>query len=198
MCRRAFYLTFFCCHALLLLAVATRDLFWLIGRGATVLPPATQRFGEAAESLLEGIVDPRVEKLKPIAAVIPGYLHLAGIESGYSYFAPNVGDTYKLVFEFRYPDGHAEYDSFAPENRESALRLDGLLDQIAKTQSDPIRQLVVKMLVQSAWQRYPGVVHVKAVLGRVQLPNPAEYKRGERASAEFLYAFDFSLSDEGR
>ena len=122
--RRAFYLTFFCCHALLLLAVATRDLFWLIGRGATVLPPATQRFGEAAESLLEGIVDPRVEKLKPIAAVIPGYLHLAGIESGYSYFAPNVGDTYKLVFEFRYPDGHAEYDSFAPENRESALRLD--------------------------------------------------------------------------
>ncbi len=38
------------------------------------------------------------------------YLHCAGIEAGYGFFAPNVPANYKLVFELRYPDGRTEYN----------------------------------------------------------------------------------------
>jgi hypothetical protein len=38
------------------------------------------------------------------------YLHSAGIEAGYGFFAPNVPPNYKLVFELHYPDGRIDYE----------------------------------------------------------------------------------------
>ena len=38
------------------------------------------------------------------------YLHAAGIEVGYGYFAPNVPYSYKLVFQLTYPNGTTEYE----------------------------------------------------------------------------------------
>ena len=36
--------------------------------------------------------------------------NIAGIETGYGYFAPNVPGGYRLVFELHYPDGRVEYE----------------------------------------------------------------------------------------
>ena len=99
------------------------------------------------------------------AQILRGYLNAAGIEAGYSYFAPNVAPSYRLVFELEHEDGTVDYDSFAPAGREANLRLAGLLDQLVKTPSAAMREEVTKLLAQSAWQRHPDLVHIKAVLG---------------------------------
>ena len=46
----------------------------------------------------------------PMRETIAFYLHAAGIEAGYGYFAPNVPYSYKLVFELTYPNGTTEYE----------------------------------------------------------------------------------------
>ena len=46
----------------------------------------------------------------PAREALATYLHIAGIESGYGYFAPNVPGSYKLVFELHYPDGRVQYE----------------------------------------------------------------------------------------
>jgi hypothetical protein len=181
-------------HAFLVLVVASRDTLWLVGRGATILPASTKPFGQACESLLGLITEGPVGKVGS-TNFVRSYLHLTGIESGYSYFAPNVGDSYKLVFELQHPDGRMDYDSFTPETREGNLRLDGLLDQVVKTRSDALRELVMRLLTESAWQRYPEVVHVRAVLAALKFPEPNEYRNGRRPSYDFLFAYDFSPAE---
>ena len=126
------------------------------------------------------------------------YLHLAGIEVGYGYFAPNVPGTYKLVFELHYPDGRVEYEVPRVNSAAAASRFTGLLDQIGRTKYDALREILVKMLAQSVWGEHPHVKTIRAVLGSMRLPTITEFERGKRESYEFLYAYDFSLRDAPR
>ena len=53
---------------------------------------------------------PAAAASNPVRQALATYLHIAGIETGYGYFAPNVPGSYKLVFELHYPDGRVEYE----------------------------------------------------------------------------------------
>ena len=46
----------------------------------------------------------------PVRQTVSAYLNLAGIEAGYSYFAPNIPENYKIVFELHYRDGRTEIE----------------------------------------------------------------------------------------
>lgn len=132
----------------------------------------------------------------PIREAVSTYVHLAGIETGYGYFAPNVPGTYALVFELHYPDGRTEYESPSVRSATAALRVAGLLDAIGRTPHDALREILVKTLAQSVWRKHPDVESVRAILGSVILPGVREFQAGKRESYEFLYAYDFSLGEE--
>jgi hypothetical protein len=118
------------------------------------------------------------------------------IETGYGYFAPNVPGGYRLVFELHYPDGRVEYELPGVNSAAAGLRIASLLDEIGRTRYDPLREYMVKALAASVWREYPGVKTVRAVFGSLNLPSPAEFERGKRESYDFLYAYDFSRTEE--
>jgi hypothetical protein len=192
---RAAYFAFLLLHAFFILAVASRDVFHLIAEGYTALPPAASPWSKKGEALLNACLGSNLHGKQPIGQILRGYLHGAGIDAGYSYFAPNVTGGYSLIFEISWPDGRVEYSSLTPEDRESDLRQAGLLDQVVKSPSPAIRETVVRLLAQAVWQRYPGADHVKAVIGAVHLPSPSQFKAGKRHETEFLYTYDFAFSD---
>ena len=194
--RRIALLCFLGLHGGLVLSVASRDLFRLIARGYTDTPSALQEFSGAGDRLIHAALGGDLRSGHPAAQLVRGYLHGAGIEAGYSYFAPNVGGGYRLAFEFQFADGRVEYDAFAPESREAELRLDGLLDQIVKSPSPAMREVLVKFLALTAARRHPEARRVKAVIAAQHLPDATEFKTGKRQSYEFVHAYEFDLPDD--
>ncbi|MEP6686062.1 MAG: hypothetical protein ABJB22_04725 [Verrucomicrobiota bacterium] len=135
-----------------------------------------------------------MEPSNPVRQAVIVYTHLGGIESGYGFFAPNVPDNYKLVFELHYPEGRIEYELPRVASSGAGLRLVTLLDNIGDTHSDELREVMVKMLAYSVWRHHPDANMVRAVFGFALLPTAAEFRQGTRESYEFLYAYDFRFS----
>ena len=132
----------------------------------------------------------------PVREAVNTYVNVAGIETGYGYFAPNVPSGYKLVFELHYPDGRVEYELPSVSSAAAGLRIAGLLENIGRTPYDAMREILVKTLAQSVWHEHPDVESVRAILGLVTLPSVREFEHGNRESYEFLYAYDFSLTNQ--
>jgi len=132
----------------------------------------------------------------PVRQALATYLHIAGIETGYGYFAPNVPGSYKLVFELHYPDGRVEYELPPVSSAAAGLRIAGLLDKIGRTHYEALRERLVKMVAKSIWQEHPEVKAIRAVFGSINLPSISEFEHGRRESYEFLYAYDFSRREE--
>jgi len=164
------YLAWIGLHFLLIITISCRDIVWLVAHKVTILPSSFRR------ALLT-------------------YLHIAGIDRGYGYFAPNVPAGYKLVFELHYPDGRVEYELPGVNSAAAGLRVATLLDEIGRTRSDPLREYIIKTLAASVGREHPGVKTVRAVFGSLNLPSPAEFERGKRESYDFLYAYDFSRAE---
>jgi hypothetical protein len=141
-------------------------------------------------------ISPRKRRrLFPLREVLNTYVQLAGIETGYGYFAPNVPGGYALVFELHYPDGRLEYELPSVRSAAAGLRIAGLLDNIGRTPYDALREILVKTLAKSIWRDHPDVESVRAIIGSITLPSAREFTEGKRQSYEFLYAYDFSLEN---
>jgi hypothetical protein len=130
----------------------------------------------------------------PMRQILWAYLNTAGIDAGYSYFAPNVPDNYKMVFELHYPDGRTEFELPEVSGRATGLRLSTLLDVMAETEYEPLRAMMTKMFAYSVWQEHPEAVRIRAILGYVDVPAPAEFRRGQNESYHFLFSYDFDFS----
>jgi len=193
--RKYIYVAWFSLHFLLIIAFSCRDTLVLIAQGPTILPPSFKRFSQKADTAVSAVLGQRLAASNPVRQAIATYLHIAGIESGYGYFAPNVPGSYKLVLELHYPDGHMEYELPQVSSAAAGLRLAGLLDTIGRTHYDALREHLVKMVAQSIWREHPEVKTIRAVFGSISLPGVSEFEHGKRESYEFLYAYDFSLRD---
>lgn len=121
------------------------------------------------------------------------YLHSAGIEAGYGFFAPNVPDNYQLLFEIHYPDGRTEYDVPIVRSDAAGMRLAGLLDQAAETDLEPLRKVIVKILAFSSWQNHPEATSIRALLALAVLPTPQQFEDKKKESHEILDAYEFSF-----
>ena len=124
------------------------------------------------------------------------YLHSAGIEGGYGFFAPGIPNSSKLVFELHYADGHVEYELPHVSSGAAGLRLISLLDYIGQTEYEPLRQLMLKMLAFAIWQEHPSATIIRAVYGYVEGPALSEGSGGTTESYHFLYAYDFSFPSQ--
>lgn len=170
----------------------------MVAHGPTIFPSSFRSYSQKAEGILSALLCQRLAASNPVRQVLATYLHIAGIETGYGYFAPNVPGSYKLVFELHYSDGRIEYELPRVNSTAAGLRVAGLLDKIGRTPYDALRELLVKMLAQSIWRQHPEVKTIRAVFGSTRLPRLSEFERGKRESYDFLYAYDFSLREEPR
>ena len=193
--QKYFYLAWFSLHFLLIIAFSCRDTLRLVVQGPTILPFSFRSFSQKAEAIISAALGQRLAASNPVRQAFATYLNLAGIETGYNYFAPNVPGSYKLVLELHYPDGHVEYGLPRVSSAAAGLRVAGLLDKVGRTPYDALREHLVKMVAQSVWREHPEVKTVRAVFGSIRLPGITEFEHGKRESYEFLYAYDFSPRD---
>lgn len=184
-------------HLLLIVTVCLRDTFSVFGSTPTIFPAAANEFWKGGEQVTGAMLGEGLDHSNWPRNGIAVYLHSAGIEAGYGFFAPNVPPNYKLVFELQYPDGQTGYEIPRVSSAATGLRLAGLLDQLAETSYSPLRETMMKIAAYSAWQAHPEAERVRAYLGRANLPAPAEFARGEKESYDLLFAYEFTFPRRG-
>ena len=183
-------------HFLLIISVSCRETLRLIAQGPTILPSSFKSYSQKAETTISIALGQHLSASNPVRQALATYLHISGIEASYGYFAPNVPGSYKLVFELHYRDGRVEYELPSVSSAAAAFRIAGLLDNIGRTRSDALREVLVKIMAQSIWREHPDVETVRAIFGSIGLPSVRDFEHGKRESYEFLYAYDFSLQNE--
>jgi hypothetical protein len=183
-------------HFFLITAVCFAGLFSLIAEGATILPSGLEKYARKAELIAAFVLGKEATASNPMRRGIATYLHAAGIQSGYTFFAPNIPGSHKLTLELYYEDGRVEYDSPHVSGKAAALRLDSLLDRLADDRYEPLREVVLKMFALSVWREHPDVKRIRAIFGSVSPPsiNDFEHEKGE--SFQPVFTYDFSLREE--
>ena len=179
-------------HLFLIIAVCSRQLLWLIANGLTIIPFSGADVSAQTAKDISTTAGPK--RTRAAKEALFAYLHSAGIEGAYGFFAPNVPENFKLAFEFRNADGSVEYDLPNVESRAAGLRLGSLLDKIGRSDSEQYRRILIRMLTSVAWENHPAAVSVHAVFGKLKLPSPVDYERGVRPAYEFIGAYDFERS----
>ena len=196
MCRERVFVAWLALQLLLIISFSVRDTLRVVAEGPTILPNFFKKVSTKAEPIVSTALGEKLPASNPVREALATYVQLAGIESGYGYFAPNVPSGYRLVFELHYPDGRVEYELPSVRSEAAGLRIAGLLENIGRTPFDAMREILLKTLAQSVWREHPEVKSVRAILGFVTLPTVREFEEGKRASYEFLYAYDFSLQND--
>jgi hypothetical protein len=180
-------------HLLLIVTVCLRDTFSIFATTPTVFPAVTKEFWQRGEETAAMLLGQRLDHSNWLRNGVELYLHGAGIEAGYGFFAPNVPANYKLVFELHYPDGRVEYEIPRVSNAATGLRFAGLLDQVAELNYAPLRETMMKIIAYAVWQEHPNGTMVRAYFGSARLPTPAEFEKGSKSSYELLFAYDFTF-----
>jgi hypothetical protein len=190
------YAGWFVVHFFLITAVCFAGIFSLVAEGRTILPSALDKYARKAELIAAFVLGKEAAASSPVRQGIATYLHAAGSQSGYTFFAPNVSGYRKLTLELYYQDGRVEYDSPHVSGKAAALRLDSLLNRLADPGYEPLREVVVKMLAFSVWREHPEVKKIRAIFGSVTPPSIGEFEQGKRESFQPLFSYDFSLREE--
>jgi hypothetical protein len=181
---------------LLIISFSCRETLRVVAEGPTILPVWFKNFSQQAQTAFSLALEQKLKASNLVREALNTYVNIAGIETGYGYFAPNVPGGYRLVFELHYADGRVEYELPSVRSEAAGLRIAGLLENIGRTPYDAMREILVKTLAQSVWHEHRDVESVRAILGSVTLPSVREFEQGNRESYEFLYAYDFSLTNE--
>ncbi len=198
MISKRVYAVWFGVHFLLVTAVCFAGLFSLIAEGATMLPSALDGYARRAELAAAWLLGKQADASNPVRRAIAIYLHAAGIQAGYTFFAPNIPGAHRLTFKLYHEDGRVEYDSPHVRGKAAALRLDSLLDRLADQRYEPIREVVVKMLALSVWRDHPDVKKIRATFGTVDSPDMTEFEQGKGETFHPMFSYEFSLrNDDG-
>ena len=196
MYSKRIYAAWFGIHFFLLTAVCFAGVFWLIAQGSTILPSAFDEYARKAEFVATWCLGKEAGGSNPLRRGIATYLHAAGIQAGYSFFAPNVPNQHRLTFELFYDDGRVEQQSPHVRSKAAALRLDSLLDKLADERYEAVREVLVKMLAFSVWRQHQDVKKLRATFASVNPPDINEFEQGKRETFQPMFSFDFSLRDE--
>jgi hypothetical protein len=196
MARKRIYAAWFGAHFSLITAVCFAGIFSLVAEGATMLPLGLRQYARKAELVAAWLLGKEAAASSSVRRGIATYLHAAGIQSGYTFFAPNIPSYHKLILELYYQDGRVEYDSPHVSGKAADLRLDSLLDRLANPAYEPLREVVVKMLAFSVWREHPDVEKIRAIFGSVNPPGISDFEHGKGESFQPMFSFDFSLRNE--
>jgi len=198
MISKPLYAAWFVVHFFLITAVCFANIFSLVAEGATILPSVLEKYARKAELIAAFVLGKEAGASSPVRRGIATYLHAAGIQAGYSFFAPNIPGYHKLTLELYYEDGRVEYESPHVHGKAAALRLDSLLGRLADKRYEPLREVVVKMLALSVWREHPDVKKIRAIFGSVSPPSISDFEHGKGEAFQPMFSFDFSLREEGK
>jgi hypothetical protein len=196
MLSKRVHAAWFVVHFFIITAVCFAGVFSLIAAGSTVLPSALDNYARKAELIATFFLGKEATAYSPVRRGIATYLHAAGIEAGYTFFAPNIPGYHKLTLELYYADGRVEYESPHMSGRAAGLRLDSLLDRLADNRYEPIREVVVKMLALSVWRERPEVKKIRATFRAVTPPGISDFEHGKGETLQPMFSYDFSLREE--
>jgi len=196
MFSKRIYVVWFWVHFFLITAVCFAGVFSLIAGGSTVLPSLLEPYARKTEVAAAWFLGKQAAGSNPVREGIATYLHAAGIQAGYTFFAPNVPAYHRLTLELFYEDGRIEHESPRLRTKAAALRLDSLVDRLAEQRYEPIREVIIKMLAFSVWREHPDVKKIRAVFGSVTPPSITEFEHGKTETFQPMFSFDFSLRDE--
>jgi len=196
MISKRVYVAWFGIHFFLITAVCFAGLFSLVAERATILPSALDTYARKTELVAAWLLGKQAGAASPVRRTIATYLHAAGIQSGYTFFAPNIPGYHKLIFELTYQDGRIEYESPHVSSRAAPLRIDSLLNRLADNRYEPLREVVVKMLALSIWRERPDVKKIRATFGSVSPPSISDFEHGKGESFQPMFSYNFSLRDE--
>lgn len=191
--RKPFYVVWFILHFLLITAVCSRETFSLLAQGITIAPESWKHLGSKLEGFFSATLGSSGHSSNQIQRVVTAYAEAAGIAGGYGFFAPNVPESYALVFELHYPDGSVEYEKPSAQGSAAGLRLAGLLDEIGRLKGDS-RVILLKVLAYPIWQRHQNVQSISAFLGVLKMPGLEKYRKDKRVSYDFFYQHEFNAS----
>jgi hypothetical protein len=183
-------------HFFLLTAVCLGGVFWLIAQGSTILPSACDEYAHKVELAATWCLGKTASASNPLRRSIATYLHAAGIQAGYSFFAPNVPSHHQLTVALFYDDGRVGYETPHVRSKAAALRLESLLDKLPEQRYEPVREALVKMLALSVWREHPDVKKVRATFEAVHLPSATEFEQSNGETLEPMFSFDFSLRED--
>jgi hypothetical protein len=183
-------------HFFLITAVCFAGLFSLVAERATILPSALNKYARKAELIAAFVLGKEAAPSSAVRRSIATYLHAAGIQAGYSFFAPNIPGYHKLTLELYYEDGRVEYESPHFSGKAAALRLDSLLARLGDDRYEPLREVVVKMLALSVWRERPDVKKIRATFGSVSPPSISDFEHGKGELFQPMFSYDFSLREE--
>ena len=196
MLSKRVHAAWFVVHFFIITAVCFAGVFSLIAAGSTVLPSALDKYARKAELIATFFLGKEATAYSPVRRGIATYLHAAGIEAGYTFFAPNIPGYHKLTLELYYADGRVEYESPHMSGKAAGLRLDSLLDRLADNRYEPIREVVVKMLALSVWRERPEVKKIRATFRAVTPPGISDFEHGKGETLQPMFSYDFSLREE--
>jgi hypothetical protein len=196
MISKRVYSAWFVVHFFLITAVCLAGIFSLVAEGTTMLPSSLDEDARKAELIAAFVLGKEALASNPLRQGIATYLHAAGVQAGYSFFAPNVPGYHKLTLELHYANGRVDYESPHVSGKAAALRLTSLLDRLADNRYEPLREVVVKMLALSVWRERPDVNKIRATFEAVNLPGVSEFEHGEAETFQPMFSYDFSLRDE--
>ena len=179
----------------LLVAVSSRELLWFIAHGPTIFPSSSRQFSEHSSEALTNTVQSKSPVAIAVRQTVKTYLHLAGAEVGYGFFAPNIPDSYRLAFELHYSDGRVEYVLPTVRSHAAGLRLSGVLDKIGRNPVEKVRKMMIGLFAYSIWREHPTAVSIRAIFASVALPTATDYERGARRSDQVIAAYDFDFRD---
>jgi len=195
MSSKRIYAAWFGIHFLLITAVCFAGLFSLIAEGATILPSALNQYARQAELAAAWLLGKQAAAASPVRRGIATYLHAAGIQAGYTFFAPNVPGYHRLRLELYYEDGRIEQDSPHVSGKAAALSLNSLLNKLPDARYEPLREVVIKMLALSVWQQHPDAKKIRATFGSVNPPSITDFEHGKGESFQPMFSYDFSLRE---
>jgi len=194
---RQFWAAALAIHLLVVGAVSCSEIIDLIGSGQTMLPAAIASPAGKLARVMKSISPWQLGQSNPIRQTFIGYSHSAGIESPYTFFAPNVPASLKVVFEIHYPNKQVTYELPQVESLTEGMRLAALIDQ-ATGQAGLWRDLVLHMLAASAADVNPGATRIRVVVAALKFPPPAEYLNGAQPSYKFICSYDFDAEEARR
>lgn len=187
---RQFWVAGLAVHFLAIVTVSCWDLVNLVADGRTILPRTIVTSAARVTQAMKSMSPRRLSRTNPLRQTVFGYCHSAGIESPYTFFAPNVPESLRVMFEIQFPDKRVSYELPRVESETEGLRLSALVDQAA-AKSGLWREVVLQMLAAAVADNNPDAIKIRVTVDALRFPNPTDYLKGAKPSYQFVCRYDF-------
>ena len=182
-------------HFALLFGICSSETFRLVRDRLTLLPIGRPNSARS-ESVRDGPATAESPRPSTLQKLTKTYLHLAGINAGYGFFAPNVPDGYQLTIELIDQQERVfQSGLISPKRGETGLRLASFLDALGRTASGDVRDIMFHLLGKSLLDEHPEAARVRLSIETISLSSLAEYQAGGGKRVEQAYAYEFSRTE---